>query len=689
MSTFYIIEGATCSGKTTLTRSIQVNYSGHVILEHPPLSKGQAPDLASYYEHQLNVFESFMAYFDGAPFGLWYVDYSPFGCIPFTRALVRTGIDACAPLIPYFIRQCNELCKRHELYLYQYMSVEYHIMRQRLIHRKRKGDDTWSEELLRALCEEYDEFFQNGGLILGAGNRITGVHDPYAVTTKRTDLIPKQPHLWAVYPPPPPPPPEPEDDYKPLPIEDEMYTLKQNGTKIELLDDDTVVSSIDIADIVASMASAIGLDSHELIRVGNTVSLAKDGVPYSSVNLDSYALSRVGGSVHLSKNGVMDSFADLDTYALSRVDNTVILEKNGAVNSLVGLDRYALSRVGYTVSLEKNDVTDSSFDLDRYLLSREGRDIQLEKNGSVYSKVGLDRYALSRVEDQLRLSVNDEVQNTVGLDSYTLSRVDDLVALEKNTIVDSAIELDSYALSQVDDTVTLEKNGVYDSSVDVARYELSRVGDYIRLIKNGSINSSALIDHYTLNRVDDTVTLEKNGVEDSSVELDSYSLARNNSSIRLMKDDVEDSSVDVAYIIADALADSITTNRVDLTYDPVSVDQTINTAGVHGEPRILDRGENRAPIIVLDAGDVVLVRGSRTLEELMGTPIIHVGDKFTITDPAPSTGIYLAASKDGGFVEPTNVDSRSKVFLGAGTYMALSSSDITNRDTVVLVKKLG
>lgn len=610
MSTFYIIEGATCSGKTTLTRSIQVNYSGHVILEHPPLSKGQAPDLASYYEHQLNVFESFMAYYDGAPFGLWYVDYSPFGCIPFTRALVRTGIDACAPLIPYFIRQCNELCKRHELYLYQYMSVEYHIMRQRLIHRKRKGDDTWSEDLLRALCDEYDDFFQNGGLLLGAGNRITGVHDPYTVT-RRTDLIPKQPHLWAVYPPPPPPPPEPEDDYKTLPIEDEMYTLKRNGTKIELLDDDTVVSTIDIAEIVNSMIAPTDLDSHELIRVGNTLSLAKDGVPYSSVELDRYALSRVDDQLRLSVNGTPQDTASLDTYTLSRVADRISLARNGVESSSADLDTYALSRVDTNVRLEKNGTVDSSVELDRYELSRNGDLLRLFRNGSVQDITHLDTYSLSRVEDKIDLA----------------------------------------------------RNGVWSSSAD--------------------------LDTYTLSRVDDTVTLEKNGEEDSSVELDSYSLARNNSSIRLMKGDVEDSGVDVAYIIADALADSITTNRVDLTYDPVSVDQTINTAGVHGEPRILDRGETRAPIIVLDAGDVVLVRGSRTLQELMGTTIIHVGDKFTITDPAPSAGIYLAASKDGGFVEPTTVDSRSKVFLGAGTYMALSSADITNKDTVVLVKKLG
>ena len=512
-------------------------------------------------------------------------------------------------------------------------------MRQRLIHRKRKGDDTWSEDLLRALCEEYDDFFQNGGLILGAGNCITGVHDPYAITTKRTDLIPKEPHLWAVYPPPPPPPPppEPEDDYQPLPIEDEMYTLQRNGTKIELFDDDTVVSTIDIADIVNSMIAPIGLDAYELVRVGNTLSLEKDGVPHSSVELDRYTLSRVDDQLRLSVNGTVQDTASLDTYAVSRVADRISLARNGVESSSADLDTYALSRNG----------------------------------------------------DLLRLSRNDTVQDTTHLDTYSLSRVDDKINLERNGVWSSSADLDTYVLSQIDDEIHLWRNGVSESSVDVARYELTRVGDYIRLMKNGAINSSAMLDYYQLNRVGDTVTLEKNGAEDCSIELDSYELARNNSSIRLMKDGVEDSGVDVAYIIADALADSITTNRVDFTYNPVSVDRTISSAGVHGEPRILDRGETRAPIIVLDAGDVVLVRGSRTLQELMGTTIVHVGDKFTITDPAPSVGIYLAASKDGGFVEPTSVDSRSKVFLGAGTYMALSSADITNNDTVVLVKKLG
>lgn len=177
MSTFYVIEGATCAGKTTFTRSIQAVYGGHVILEHPPLEKGQAPDLLAYYQHQLNVFESFRASFDDAPFGTWYVDYSPFGCIPFTRALVDIGIEACAPLIPYFIKECNALCRRHTIFLHRYLPVQYEVARERLLRRGRRGDDTWSEELLRAVYKEYDTFFADGGLQLGRDDRIVKVVD--------------------------------------------------------------------------------------------------------------------------------------------------------------------------------------------------------------------------------------------------------------------------------------------------------------------------------------------------------------------------------------------------------------------------------------------------------------------------------------------------------------------------------
>lgn len=176
MSVFYVIEGATCAGKTTFTRSIQNVYGGHVILEHPPLDKGQAPDLLAYYQHQLNVFGSFRASFDDAPTGTWYVDYSPFGCIPFTKALVDVGAEACAPLIPYMIKECNALCKRHMIYLHRYLPIEYEVGRQRLLHRGRRGDDSWSEDLLRAIYRRYDEFFGGGGLDLTTSNRIKKVN---------------------------------------------------------------------------------------------------------------------------------------------------------------------------------------------------------------------------------------------------------------------------------------------------------------------------------------------------------------------------------------------------------------------------------------------------------------------------------------------------------------------------------
>lgn len=174
MSIFHIIEGATCAGKTTFTRSIHAVTPQRIILEHPPLDKGQILVETEYYQHQLNVFDSFMASFHDAPHGEWWVDYSPLGCVPFTRALVSIGRDECATLIPYMIGRINVLCKRHELYLDKYIPISYEVQRERLLRRGRLGDDTWDETLLRAIIKSYDDFFENDVELIH-GNRINSV----------------------------------------------------------------------------------------------------------------------------------------------------------------------------------------------------------------------------------------------------------------------------------------------------------------------------------------------------------------------------------------------------------------------------------------------------------------------------------------------------------------------------------
>ena len=174
---FHIIEGVTCSGKTTVSKQIQSVYGTQCLMEHPPLDKGQAPlTEMDYYAHQERVFNAFLAEYRNAPDGVWYVDYSPFGCLPFTKALVDVGLTGCADLIPMMAKELNALCKYAHCYLHRYLPIDIHECLHRLENRARRGDDTWNQELLGRLIVRYDEFFQND-LVLKRDDRIKCLRD--------------------------------------------------------------------------------------------------------------------------------------------------------------------------------------------------------------------------------------------------------------------------------------------------------------------------------------------------------------------------------------------------------------------------------------------------------------------------------------------------------------------------------
>lgn len=175
-SRIYIVEGCTCSGKTSMVKSIASIIPVVTLLEHPP----RLDDTSDWVAHQRNVFKEYFEAFWNSD-GDFYADFSPLACIPFEQAL--SDVDLITPEdaqreIETMRTQCNRLCKRHSIYLHRFLWVDLETTLQRLEQRGRNGDDTWDVELLRALLIRYREFFENG--LEMRQYRIVGVK-PYGV----------------------------------------------------------------------------------------------------------------------------------------------------------------------------------------------------------------------------------------------------------------------------------------------------------------------------------------------------------------------------------------------------------------------------------------------------------------------------------------------------------------------------
>lgn len=207
-------------------------------------------------------------------------------------------------------------------------------------------------------------------------------------------------------------------------------------------------------------------------------------------------------------------------------------------------------------------------------------------------------------------------------------------------------------------------------------------------------------DMYSLQRNGTKVELLDDGAVVSSIDIAdiindavNYSLERSGSNIELKNNGVLGTSVDVEEALETGFAtDFVTTNKINVNpRDGLTETNSTNPFGVIGNPVIVSRGTNKEPILIVPVGDIILVKGSSSLENLMGgATAIHVGDQFIVSNAVANSGngVYLAASKDGLFVEASDVDSKSKAFIGAGTYVALSSASLTDHKSVVLVKKL-
>ena len=92
----------------------------------------------------------------------------------------------------------------------------------------------------------------------------------------------------------------------------------------------------------------------------------------------------------------------------------------------------------------------------------------------------------------------------------------------------------------------------------------------------------------------------------------------------------------------------------------------------------------------LAVGDMTFIRCSSHFARLIGMDFICPGHTFFISNELANSGqgVYLAASQNGTFIEPTYIHSSMKVFLGAGKYMAMHGADLTSNDSTILCKKI-
>lgn len=102
-------------------------------------------------------------------------------------------------------------------------------------------------------------------------------------------------------------------------------------------------------------------------------------------------------------------------------------------------------------------------------------------------------------------------------------------------------------------------------------------------------------------------------------------------------------------------------------------DSGTTSGGGFVAPKIISRGETKAPILSVGVGTMVYVRASSHLRALMGdSDSAKVGDEFEVTEELAQRGAgpYTPANDDGVYVDGANV-AGCKAFLGAGRYFIL------------------
>lgn len=180
-TTIHVIEGVTCSGKTTMLNDICAIMGYSKLQECPPKPPEDYTDDAIFI-HQRMVFYDFLrAYWNAQNDS--YADFSPLGCIPFEMALYDSGLitkSVAQHDLDTMLRECNNLCKKYRIVLHRFLDIDASVCLNRLRKRNRAGDDTWKVETIFNLVKRYREFFNNS-LVLRRGGRIMGVKDSYGI----------------------------------------------------------------------------------------------------------------------------------------------------------------------------------------------------------------------------------------------------------------------------------------------------------------------------------------------------------------------------------------------------------------------------------------------------------------------------------------------------------------------------
>lgn len=163
MATIRFIEGMTCCGKTTLVKGLHEIDMRPILLEHPPRLDFDA----DWGAHQRRVFEDYYKAFENAR-GEIFADFSPFACVPFTMACMDAGYiseDEGTATVRWMTERLNVLCLHHRCHLHRYLREPLAEIERRLSTRGRLGDDQWDRDLLVAIKQRYDEFFDWGNAL--------------------------------------------------------------------------------------------------------------------------------------------------------------------------------------------------------------------------------------------------------------------------------------------------------------------------------------------------------------------------------------------------------------------------------------------------------------------------------------------------------------------------------------------
>lgn len=173
-----IVEGMTCAGKTTCVQDIGAVYDTRLLLEHPPRLDFDPND---WLGHQNAVFEAYLRAFEAVESDC-FADFSPLACIPFTMACMDIGLinkEAGLAAVCDMMARCNRLLRQYRIYLHRYFSQPLSTIEKRLSERGRAGDSDWDHDLLVAIKERYDEFFDSEKwLVRRKVGRIVSIHTP-------------------------------------------------------------------------------------------------------------------------------------------------------------------------------------------------------------------------------------------------------------------------------------------------------------------------------------------------------------------------------------------------------------------------------------------------------------------------------------------------------------------------------